>query len=142
MTTWTFTRVLMLCCFSTVIAQAQTDFRNFSLDSFKLPDIDRKALTGSGSLFAHFRELNHESFPNSSSQSFRPNLRLDYDRLINNQELQSYRSINFDQRFSTSDFNSSNYESTGTIASTSLFYSGTRRHYKNRSFFETSISGD
>src|SRR5688500_2097248 len=81
----------------------QIDFTKFNLDSFQLPDINRRALTGAGSLFGQYRELNHESIPDSRLNYFSPNAILDYDHFRNTPEIQFYKSINFDQRFTTRD---------------------------------------
>lgn len=134
-----FTLVFGIISFPVV---AQVDFRSFPLDSFSLPDIDRRALTGSGSLFGHYTGIDRKTFGDSRQYSFSPNVSLDYDRFRNSPTLQSTRSISLDPRIHLNHTKSIlGAENSNTNINTRLLYSGTTRKYKGRSFSETGLNG-
>ena len=135
----------LLICFTTAVTlNAQIDFRNFRLDTFRLPDINRKALVGSGSLSGQYRGIENRAQFNTdlSRSSFIPNLDLDYDHLINTRALQIERSIDLNQSFSSiHEKQINNDELSKTSFNSFVAYSATTRKYKALKFFQTGLSG-
>lgn len=81
--------------------QAQTDLVHFNLDSFALPDIDRKALSASGSL--SFSGQDYKSGPGETRHndlSSNNNLKLSYSRFVNSIDRQSFWTGTFSPEFS------------------------------------------
>ncbi|HZV71016.1 MAG TPA: hypothetical protein VFG10_15785 [Saprospiraceae bacterium] len=132
-----FTALLCLTiCFP---VYSQIDFKHFPIESYKLPDIQWKGLTISGSMSGQL--INENAFPtgynnNSSAFSLRP--ALTYFGFTNRSDLQSSYTI------STSpdvQFNHSKNENNDRIVSSHYFlpdvrYSLQRLKYHGNSFFE------
>src|SRR5688500_3054 len=135
---------LLFCLCTALSSNAQIDFRNFRLDTFRLPDINRKALVGSGSLNGQYRGIENRSQFNTDQRrsSFIPNLDLDYDHLINTRPLQIERSIDLNQSFSSiHDKQIDNDEFSKTSFNSFFAYSSTMRKYREHKFFQTGLSG-
>jgi len=130
-------RVFILCCMSQQIS-AQVDIRNFPLDSFKLPDIDRSTLVFSGALFGNYTQIDKVKTATDISSRFAPNFSLDYSRFINRPDLQASVSASLDQglNFSHGENFLSASESQANYAS-GFQVIGSRRKYKGNSFIET-----
>src|SRR5687767_8883439 len=104
----------LFLCFQ--ISFAQIDFRKFEMDSFRLPDIHRRTLTGSASLLARHSEWKHENFlGKESSTLFNPGLRINFNQFKNTSIIQATRSIMFDGNYRRSN---DNRHATGDKAST------------------------
>jgi len=138
-------RVFLICCLPLYQVSAQVDFRNFPLDTFRLPDINRKALTGRGSLSGQYRGIEHKQsvLPDQRSSNFSPNMDLDYSHFFNTRALQVERSINLDQSFRTIHNKQTDSDELSQMSiSSRIFYSSTMRRYNALKFFQTELSGN
>lgn len=138
-------KLTTLVAFSFILfhsANAQIDFTKFEMDSFRLPDIYRKTLSGSGSFLGQYSESKHEQHLTTQNRSiFSPTLRLSFNQFKNNYSLQATRSVLFETNFRNDQEKSINSgKEVNTNFRTSLSYSTDRKRYKGNSFFETGIS--
>ena len=134
----------LFCLCLAIPSNAQIDFRNFRLDTFRLPDIHRKALTGRGSLFGQYRGIENRGLliTDQHQSNFSPNLELDYNHFINTRAYQVERSISLDQRFSTIHNKQTDDDaSSRTSVNSWIFYSSAIRKYKSLRFFQYGLSG-
>lgn len=133
--------ILMLSLFGLPIVTAQVDFRNFPMDSFKLPDIDVSGLLFTGSLFGNYTQIDKETSGTNIDSRFYPNFGFDYSRFINRTNLQATVNASLDQGLSFS-----NGENFFGVAESETNYDsrfqviGSRKKYKGTSYIETGVS--
>lgn len=138
------TRIIsvLICITFSFSTFAQIDFKHFPIDSFKLPDIEWKALTAGGTLsglydYRHEQEL-HRHFNTTNLHS---NISLQYSGYINRQDLQTFYSlsVNPDFRLNHNDRDSTQFSHTDRSFSPLINGSWTRRKYNGRSFFQLGV---
>ena len=130
--------VTAICYFLNFIS-AQIDFRQFPLDSFRLPDIDRKALDVSGSFSSRYTDVHSDlEFFDTHSYNISPRFNINYFRYINRQNLQAQWTIHADEDFSISYEDSPSTEEPlfRVHSDPDLNFNGTMRKYRDNSFLE------
>ncbi len=129
--------ILFLLCTSFSILTAQTDFRNFPLDSFKLPDIDRSALLFSGSIFGNYTNVDRSPNNRLLDARFSPRVDFDYSRYINRRNLQANSSASLDQDIAFSNRQNPSFGlDYKTAYDSRLQVSTSRRIYNGKTFHE------
>ncbi len=133
---------LLICTTFSLPAFSQIDFKHFPIDSFKLPDIEWKALIAGGSLSGnydhrHERELDRQF----NSSNLNSNLLMQYSGYINRPDVQTFYSlgINPDFHLRHNDRDSINYSYTDRQVNPQINGSWTRRKYNGRNFFQLGI---
>jgi len=119
------------------LGNAQIDFRNFPMDSFRLPDIDRKALVLTGNMGGYYRNLSVVNSTDYTNSRFSSSFGLTYSRLVNRPELQRNVSASFSPGMSTRhDERIFTTTETETQFGGLLTYFDQGLHYKGQKFFQ------
>jgi hypothetical protein len=118
------------------VSPAQFSIKNYPIDQFKLPDIDRQALEFSGNFFGDYNSRSNEDGHLSSSAHISPVASLLYSRYINRPNLQANYSAFFrpDLDISSTDNEFIGEKTNHTSFEPALDYSAQRLNYRDQHF--------